>query len=334
MLDKENLQQQEALGIVGVNLIYGAMYFHQDPVQLIGSLIDNVTTDRVEVDMIKFSGPAFDQVDNRLMSLELVRRGLSNAAMFTAHGEVVQAAEVLYKKTILVERGSFRPVTKVTLDMLECARAEFVQEPNVQGQAVVVLMEMTLKNLSDDGVIDAKDFLDRVDLLGSLGLTVLISNYAEFHRLAAYLFRYTKEMIGLVMGVPTLREIFEEKYYADLEGGILESFGRLFKNHLRLYVYPWRDPVNGSLITAENLRVAPHLRHLYAHLVENLHVHSLRGYHSEWLDIFSRDVLMRIRKSDASWEGMVPDQVAALIKQRGLFGAGARKSGLRPDVQQ
>jgi hypothetical protein len=240
--------------------------------------------------------------------------------MFTAGGEMVHAAEVLYKKPILVERGSFRPVTKVTLDMLECAQAQFVQEPAVQGEPIVVLMEMTLKNLTEGGVIDHRDFLDRVDLLGSLGKTVLISNYGEYYRLAAYLFRYTKKMIGVVMGVPTLRELFEEKYYADLEGGILESFGRLFKNALKLYVYPLRDPVNGALITAENLRVAPNLRHLYAYLLENLNIHGLRGYDENCLPIFSRDVLSKIRANDASWEKMVPKEVAALIKERKLFG--------------
>src|SRR5260221_616958 len=278
MLDKENLQQQEALGIMGVNVIYGALYLHHDPPALIKSLIDSLTTERVEVDMIKFSGPDFQRVDNRVMSLELVQQGLANSAMFTADGEVVQAAEILYKKPILVERGSFRPVTKVTLDMLECAQAQFIQEPQVQGEQIVVLMEMTLKNLADSGVIDHKDFLDRVDLLGSLGKTVLISNYGEFHRLAAYLFRYTKKMIGVVLGVPTLRELFEEKYYSDLEGGILESFGRLFKNALKVYVYPLKDPTTGALITAGNLRVAPNLRHLYAYLIENLFVQGLRGY--------------------------------------------------------
>jgi hypothetical protein len=244
MLDHENVQQQEALGIMGVNVIFGALYHHNDPRTLIESLLDSLTSDRVEVDMIKFSGQAFEKVDNRLMSLELVRQGLSNAAMFTADGEVVQPAEVLYKQPILVERGSFRPVTKVTLDMLECAQAQFVQEPAVQGEKVVVLMEMTLTNLTTESGIDYKDFLDRIDLLGSLGKNVLISNYGEFYRLAAYLFRYTKKMIGIVMGVPTLRELFEEKYYTDLEGGILESFGRLFKNALKLYVYPCRDSAN------------------------------------------------------------------------------------------
>ena len=320
MLDKENLQQQEALGIMGVNVISGALYMHEDPSAFLKSLMDNLTTERVEVDMIKFSGPAFEHVDNRIMSLELVQHGLANAAMFTADGEVVQAAEILYKKPILVERGSFRPVTKLTIDMLECAQAQFIQEPPVQGEQIVVLMEMTLKNLTDSGVIDHKDFLDRVDLLGSLGKTVLISNYGEFYRLAAYLFRYTKKMIGLAMGVPTLKELFEEKYYTDLEGGILESFGRLFKNALKLYVYPYQDPVTGSVITAGNLRVAPNLRHLYAYLMENLCIQGLRDVNEACLPILSRDVLARVRKGDTSWEQMVPAQVAGLIKERKLFG--------------
>jgi hypothetical protein len=323
LLDKENVQQQEALGIIGVNVIFGALYYHHDPRALIESLLDSLTHDRVEVDMIKFSGPAFEKVDNRLMTLELVRQGLSDAAMFTADGEVVHAAEMLYKKPILVERGSFRPVTKVTLDMLECAQAQFVQEPNVQGEKIVVLMEMTLKNLTTEGGIDYKDFLDRVDLLGSLGKNVLISNYGEFYRLAGYLFRYTKKMIGIVMGVPTLREIFDEKYYSELEGGILESFGRLFKNALKLYVYPCRDQATGSLITAGNLRVAPNLRHLYAYMLENLYIQSIRDFNETCLPIFSRDVLANIRNKDAAWEQMVPPQVAALIKDRQLFGYNA-----------
>ena len=321
LLDKENLQEQEALGVVGVNLIYGAIYQYKDPYALIDALLDNLTTDRLEVDMIEFSGPAFAGVDNRLMSLQLVQKGLTKAAMFLSNGTVVQPADVLYKKCIIVERGSFRPVTKVTIDMLECATAQFVQEPKVQGEDVVVLMEMTLKNLIDGDTIDHKDFLDRVDILGSLGKTVLISNFAEFHRLASYLFLYTKKMIGIAMGVPTLREIFDEQYYADLEGGILESFGRLFKNDLKLYVYPFREPKSGSIISAGNLRVAPHLRHLYAYLLENRLIESMLGFNENCLPIFSRDVLSKIRCGDSSWENMVPPQVAAMIKERKLFNA-------------
>ncbi|MBI5772327.1 MAG: TonB-dependent receptor [Verrucomicrobia bacterium] len=319
LLDKENLQEQEALGVVGVNLVHGALYLHADPAALIQALLDNLTPERVEVDMIKFSGPAFASVDNRLMAMQLVQLGLTKAAIFTANGEVVQPADILYKKALLVERGSFRPVTKVTMDMLECAQALFVQEPKVQGEDVVVLMEMTLKNLTDGDKIDHQDFLDRVDILCALGKNVMISNYGEFHRLAAYLFLFTKKMIGITMGVPTLRELFDEKYYANLEGGILESFGRLFKNDLKLYAYPYREPKTGALITAGNLRVAPHLRHLYAYLLENRFIDGLRDVNEDHLAIFSRDALAKIRSGDPAWEAMVPPQVAEMIKARKMF---------------
>ena len=319
LLDPENIQQQEALGILGVNLIQAAIYHHTNSDEIIDSLLDSLSTARAEVDMIEFSGVAFKSVDNRVMALQLVQKGLSKATMFLANGEVVQPADVLYKKSILVERGSFRPVTNVTVDMLECATSMFVQEPKVQGEEVLVIMEMTLKNLLDNGQIDYQDFLARVDILASLGKIVLISNFAEYHRLAAYFFRYTKKMIGIVMGVPTLKEVFDEKYYLDLDGGILESFGRLFKNDLKLYVYPLMDKKTGALITSDNLLVTPKLRHLFCYLVENRLIESIRGFNESYLSIFSREVLLKIQKNDPSWEQMVPEPVCKIIKERKLF---------------
>lgn len=320
LLDKETVQEQEALGLIGVNLAYGASFLHHDPAALIASLMDGLTSERVEVDMIEFSGPDFAHVDNRVMSLRLVQNGLTNAAMFTANGEVVRPADFLYKKAILIQRGSFCPATNVSLDMLRCAQAQFIQEPRLHGEETVTIMEMTLKNLTASDTIDHQDFLDRVDILSALGKTVLISNYAEYHRLASYLFRHTKQMIGIVLGVPTLKELFDEKYYADLEGGILESFGRLFKNDLKMYAYPLLDQATGSLITAGNLRVAPHLRHLYAYLVENRMIESVRDYDERLLSVFSRDVLRRIRSGDDSWEAMVPPAAALVIRERRLLG--------------
>ena len=175
------------------------------------------------------------------MILELVHCGLSDAAMFTPDGKVVQPAEAFYKRPVLVLRGRFRPVTNVVVDMLHCALAQFLQEPANQGEDVLVVTEMTLRHLQEGEAIDDRDFLDRVDLLRTLGRPVLISNFGEYYRLANYLHRHTTKLIGLVMGVPTLREIFEEKYYTHLAGGILESFGRMFKNDLKLYVYPLLD---------------------------------------------------------------------------------------------
>lgn len=320
MLDKENVREQEVLGVVGVNLIFGAFYHYAHPETLIGSLMDNLTRERMEIDMIKFSGPCFAKVDNRLMSLQLVQQGLTDAAMFTADGEVVQPSDVLYKKTVLVERGSFRPVTNTTLDMLERGQEQFAAEPGVQGEQPLVLMEMTLRNLLSAGSVDHNDFLARVDTLRAVGKTVLISNYARYYKLVAYLSRYTHKNIGIALGVPSLKEIFDEKFYTDLEGGLLEALGRLFKSTVKLYVYPWRDPVTGKVSTAENLVVAPHLRHLYAYLVENRFVVSIEKHNVDYLPIFSRDVLARIQTYDPSWETMVPAPIVEIIKREGLFG--------------
>jgi hypothetical protein len=314
---------------VGVNLVHGAAYLHADPEALVISLLDSLTRQRIEVDMIEFSGPDFARLDNRLMSLKLVQHGLTEAAMFTASGEVIRPADALYKKSILIERGSFKPVTNTTLDMLKCAQAMFIQEPNGKGNDNLPVLEMTLKSLTDGDTIDHQDFLDRADLIGTLGKTVMISNFAEYHRLAGYLFRYTKKMIGIVMGVPTLKEIFDEKYYADLEGGILESFGRLFKNDLKIYAYPTVDVPTGALITAGNLRVAPHLRHLYQYLIENRLIESIRDYNEGCLPIRGRDVLTRIRAGDASWQSMVPPGVAELIQRRRLLGYTEKGRGRR-----
>jgi hypothetical protein len=319
LLDSDNLRQQEALGILGVNLVYGIFYLHHDPTLFLGSLLDGLSEERLEVDMVTFSGPAFRDVDNRLMSLRLVHLGLTGAAMFTATGEAVQPADAFYKKNILVERGSFRPVTKATLDMLECAQTAFLKEPDVRDDETVVIAEMTLRDLIHKGEIDHQDFLDRADTLGALGKTVLISRYARYFRLATYLFNFTKKRISMAMGVPSLQEVFDEKYYDDLGGGILESLGRLFKNDLKLYVYPLHDSETGELITAGTLLVDSHLRHLYAYLIENHSIEELRGFKKEYLPIFPAAVLEKIQTGDPSWKEMVPPQVATMIEGRRMF---------------
>lgn len=324
LLDPENLSQQEALGLLGVNLVHGALHCYDDPEELIPGLLDNLTAERVEVDMICCDGPAFRNVDNRLLSLKLVQHGLSKAAMFTADGEVVQPSEVLYKRPVLVERGSFRPATKLTMDMDRTGLASFVQLPGVEADRIVRLMEMTLHSLTDGDTIDHHDFLDRADILGALGMNVMVSNYAEYHRLAQYFFQFTQKPIAIVMGVPTLRALFDESYYNDLQGGILESFGRLFRNELRLLVYPEQEAATGSIISASNLRVAPHLRHLHAYLIENRMIEGLRDYDLDCLSIHARDVLTLLQSGDPTWESLVPEAVAAMIKQRNMLGYGQK----------
>lgn len=319
MLDAENVQQQEALGIIGVNLIYGAFYCHREPEKLIGMLLDDLTPQRLEVDMIRFSGEAFAKVDNRLMSLQLVSQGLTKAAMFRADGEVVQAADAFYKKAIVVERGSFRPVTHVTNDMLDRALSQFLKEAELSDSQPEVLMEITMQNLLSGGKLDLRDFLDRVDLLSALGRTVLISNYGEYYRLVNYLTRYTDRMIGIAMGMPSIAQIFDERYYTGLEGGILEGLGRLFKTGVKLYVYPLLEE-DGTITTVDQYKVSPNLRHLYAHLIDNKFINPIEGYRPEYLKIKAPEVLTMIREGNAKWEECVPEAVAQVIKERKLFG--------------
>lgn len=333
--DKKNVLQQEALGIVGVNLIYGAFHYHGDPEKFILSLVDNVGADRVEVDMIHFSGPAFQAADNRLLALHLVRHGLTNAVMFSPAGEVLQPAEALFQKAVLVQRGHFRPVTRVHLDMLRVARARFEAEPAVQGKPLVTLLEITMPSLLASGTIDPADFLSRVDLIARTGGHTLISNYTEYHRLTAYFRRYTPEMVGVVIGVNSLLELFREQTHEHLDGGILESIGRLFKQGVRLYAYPMRAdiyqryitrdapataaPVTG-LVTATNFPIIARLRHLYTHLLENGYVQPLEGADESLLGSYGPDVIRLIQAGDTRWRDLVPPPVAELIAARGLFG--------------
>jgi hypothetical protein len=319
MLDELNIEQQEALGVMGVNLVYGAFY-HSQPEKLISSLHENIAPGRFEVDMIKFSGPAFAKIDNRLMSLQLVSQGLTNAVMFMADGETVQPAEVFHKKAILVERGSFRPVTCATNDMLDGARRQFLKQSGCAEEDLIVLMEMTLENLLAEGQLNHTDFLARVDILGALSRTVLISRFREYYRLAGYLARYTSKMIGLVMGVPSLLEIFDEKYYFNLEGGILEALGRMFKSGLKLYVYPMIDEASGKVVTATQIHVAPNLRSLFQYLIDNRYIEEIADYNCEYLRIYPAEAMAKIRGGDSAWERMVPPEVVQIIKEREFFG--------------
>ncbi len=333
MLDDEAEAQQEALGIVGVNLLYGAFFLYPDPEALLASLLDGLNTERVEIDMIEFSGIEFRNVDNRVMSLRLVELGLSGAAMFAADGTVLQPSEVLRRRPVLVERGRFRPVTRVNLDLLHTASRAFERDA---GEPPLRLMEMTMRNLVQEDAVDLGDFLSRVDVLSATGEIVLISDYAEIDRLAEYLGQFTDRTLAIAMGAGDLGALFggspatgpslwEEGGAGEHAGELLESFGRLLRNDARLYVYPLRDPASGALETAESLEVSKGLVPFYRFLLEAGRIRALDDYDETLLGIFSPAVLAAIREvvptgGPAPWEAMVPDAVAEMIKGRRLFG--------------
>ena len=318
---RSSARDQDTLGILGVNLIYGAHYLFQQPVELLLSLMDQLGPDRLEIDMVDFEGPAFEQVDNRLMALKLVQLGMTRAAMFQANGKLVQPSDALYKKAVLVERSRFRPPTHLTMSMLDRAYDTFCREPDVKPEDVVVLSEMTLNNLDGGDDIDVEDFLHRVEILCALGKNVMISDFGEFYRLAQYLFRQTSMPVAVALGVPTLRQLFDEQYYEQLEGGILESFGRLFRNDMRMYVCPSLG-ASGELVTAQNLEVPQHLKHLYQYLLDNRFIRELDSIEKNHLSIHAEDVLEKIRNDDADWQSMVPPAVVKIISERGFFRAG------------
>jgi len=311
--------QQETLGKLGTNLIYGAFYKYNEPKKLLRYLYDHLDKDQLEIDTINFSGPIFKDVDNRLMSLQLVKNGMTDAVMFAPDGNNVLPARVLYKKNILTLRGSFRPVTKVNMDMYEKSYNMFIKENRVDLDKTQVVFEITLSNLRAEGEIDEQDFMDRARLLCSLGQTVLISNFQEYYKLVEYFSQYSKSRMGLAMGVNNLVDIFDEKYYRHLSGGILEAFGKLFFKDLRVYLYPMLNK-DGSITNSENLKVHPRMKELYKFFKYNGKVVDVNEYDTETLTIFSRTVLGMIAENKEGWEEMLPEGVAELIKQQSLFG--------------
>lgn len=321
MHDSDPLQQQAAIGTVGVNMLYSCSFLN-DPEEILMSIIDGLTARRIEIDMFRLSGPDFRHVDNRLMALKLVKNGLTKAAMFGPDGQVMQPSDELYKKHVLVLRGRFRPVTHVNVDMLLASRRHFKHEPDVDRSKIVVLTELTLNDLSPDGNIDETDFLHRADIICSLGQTVLISNYFEYYRLVEYLSKITKgKKIGIIMGIFALQKVFDEKTYVNIRGGILECFASLFGSNVKLYIYPaWRKEPT-ELFTLRNFEdeLPSNLKNLFRYLMDNNKLEDINDANTRNLHIISDNVLAMIRKGEEGWEKYVPHKVEEAIKEHGLF---------------
>jgi hypothetical protein len=320
MHDRSNVLQQEALGIIGVNLIYGCLYHHDKPDFVVSSLLDDLDRERIEVDMIEFKGPDLNKMNNQGINLELVRQRLTSSVVFAPDRSNHQASEILYKRPILIERGKFRPVTKVNLEMMEAGKRQFLKElPSGEAEPIEI-MEISVQNLLGQDDFDQADFLARIDILNEIGKTVMISNRPEFHRLAAHLRRNTKKPIGIVLGLPLLREIFDEKYYQELDGGLLEAFGRLFKRDLCLFTYPILAAGMGEVVNASAMKINPHLGHLLSHLLDTKSIIDIETDSPLIRFSSSQQVTDKIAQGDKSWEEMVIPKVATIIKDRGYYG--------------
>jgi hypothetical protein len=338
LYDKDAIEQQQALGILGVNLIYACFFHHDNPEKMLKSLMDGLSRDRIEVDMFRLTGHNFNHVDNRLLSLQLVKNGLVDASLFGPDGRVLQASDTFYKKDVLILRGRFRPVTHVNMDMLKCGYEMFTQEKEVNKETMVSVAELTLHDLKlGSEEIDEKDFLDRVDILCSMGQTVMISNYQEYHKLVDYMSKLTKRKIGIVLGIYNLQSIFDEKYYTSLHGGILESFSKLFAENVKLYVYPFYLKDLNTFYCCKNFRLSEKLHHLFQFLLFNDKIQDITTNDVMISHIISDNVLAMIKSGQDGWERMVPRMVEDKIKDNCLFGypcEPARKVEIEKRVQE
>lgn len=321
MHDNSHKAQQEAIGILGVNLVHASYFLTDDLEEFLKGLVQRLPRERMEIDMLRVSGPAFENVDNRIISLNLVKRGITDATMFDLTGNVLQPATALYKQNILLMRGRFRPVTKVHIDMIESGKKQFLKDSEVDEERLQVIFELTLKDLTADGKISDKDFVDRAELLGSLGYTVMISNYLKHYKMMDYLSSIARgRKMGVIVGIYNLHTIFDERYYDNLPGGLLEAFGRGFGHNVKLLVYPANDVDTGNLYDLDNFRIPVHLRGLLQYMKDNDKMEPMEEYDSKLLHILSDDVLSKIKAHVSAWEDDVPDEVVKAIKFYELFG--------------
>jgi hypothetical protein len=318
--ENESLLQQMTLGILGVNLIYACYYYNDKPEVFLRSLMDNLDADRVNITMIRMSGPELNYIDNRLLAVQLVKNGMTEAIMFDRYGNVQEPMDMLYKKNILVFRGSFRPATYVTTDMLRASYSIFKRDPDYDKHKTIGLCEMTLKNLLEDGKLDERDFLDRVDILNRLGQNVMVSRYSEHYKLIEYLSGFRTTNIRIVMGILTFIKVMDKQYYQELKGGILEAMGKLFCDNMKLYIYPALKANKKELLTIHDVELSSEMEFLIKYLRENRKLLDITDARKKFLEIFPNQVIENIKSNNKDWEEMVPNCVVNIIKKKNLLG--------------
>lgn len=320
MHDDNAEAQQQALGMLGVNLIYAAYFYFENPKMIIDSLTDGIKRGRLEIDSIEFQGPYFEDIDNRAINLHLIRSWKTRAIMFMPDGSVSVPSEMLYKKNVITIRGSFRPVTNLNVDMIEQGKKVIFEQQGLEKENTVVITEISLNDAKgNDNEVPEEDLVQRVQLLNALGYNVMISDYTRYFSLRAYFRQYTQMKIGIVVGMINLKQIFDEDSYRGVKGGILEGFGKLFPDNTRMYIYPELNADN-ELREFSDLKVQEHLRFLYRHLLENDYLAGLETTDIKLFDIYSRDVLKALKADRGDWQSKVPKLVAEQIIKHGFFG--------------
>ena len=331
MLDHHAQQQASAIGVLGVNLVYACFRLFDNPEAFVESLKDQIK-DRVSIDYIELTGPDFDHLDQRYLSLLLVQKGLTEVAMFGADGINIHGSEFLYRKALMVARGHYHPATLVSLDVLRSSYQQFLDEPDVVEERAHLMCELTLENLMVEGEISVDDFLDRAKALNALGQSVIISNCHNHQLLINYLSDFKIQKLGLVIGVRELLDIINEKYYENRDGRLLVAFGELFTRNIKIYTYPaLANPGEKTLMTGSSLPVPQGIKFLYQYLIDSQHIVEVSDYNEDLLHIFPHDVLEMIERGEEGWERFLPEKLTELIKEHRMFGWNTASSTVKPE---
>jgi len=327
MYEKDNILQQRTLGIIGVNLIYAAFHYYNYINSFLQSLMDFTSRDNLEIDMIRMSGPELNYIDNRLLCLQLVKNNMTNAAVFDSNHNVNTPSDIFYKKNIMVLRGSFRPITYVSLDMLNKGFETFKKDNNYSVENTMLFCEISIDNLLKDQEYDEKDFLNRVDLINGLGINVMVSDLKHHYEFVSYFDIYKIYKLGIIISSLTLSDLFKKEFYRNLSGGVFEGIGKLFKNNVKMYVYPALQTGTDELLTSENLKIEDETRHVYQYILETNKLSQIKDVDKEKLNIFSKTVLKYIQESNSEWEQMVPPYISESIKAKHMFGYNDNNNG-------
>lgn len=319
MHDRSNIEQQQALGILGVNLIYAAYYYFNEPEKLIESLIDNLAHDRIEIDMIQFEGEVFSEIDNRLMALHLVRSGLTHSVFFTKMGDPIQAYDLLYKRNVLLLRGSFRPYTNTHLDIYRCAREEYQKVNDCSSEKFLFLTELSMSHLMTFGDLDKTDFLGRVNTLCAMGYHVQISDFGFFHQLRAYIKQFNINHLAFVVGIKNISELFDSNTYGDNQDSLLYALAEIFSDKTQVFVYP-KLLKNNVVKVVDEMIFKPDVMYLFKHFLHNNLIIPLQGYDENKLPIFTKNIRSQIMDKNMEWKKLIPKQVGEIIIRDKLFG--------------
>lgn len=320
LLENESYLQQSTLGVLGVNLIYAVYHYYDRPNTFLSSLMDNLSSDRILITMVRMSGPELSYVDNRLLGVQLVKNGMTHAIMFDRYGNVQEPDDMMYRKNVLAFRGRFRPVTYTTLDIIRTSFRVFKKDEDYHRDNTLTMCEITMNHLTDEGVFNEKDFLDRVDQLNKIGQNVMISDFREFYKLVEYFSQFPIKNLRLVLGLNTFVKVMDPSYYAHLNGGMLEAFGKLFANNMKMYVYPSIDQERDKILTTKNISIRQDLQHLYHYLLSSKKILDIHDFRAQKLSIFSQDVIKKIENGEPDWEDMVPNLIGKIIKRKNMFG--------------